>query len=216
MQKIIISCKKLDNLEKNFWNIKIKDFDFLEIKPILTEKKIEIIRNYKNPFVFTSFYAIKYLENIDFSSKKAYCINGKIKEKLIKLWFEILSSSENSLDLAKNISSKEVLHITTKNKMQDMYDFAKENKIKIKSINSYSKKIKPRKIDFLFDGIIFFSPSQVDSFLKKNILQKEVLIFCIWETTKKYIKERNIKNKIILAEKQNIESIIDEIKKYFN
>jgi uroporphyrinogen-III synthase len=60
-----------------------------------------------------------------------------------------------------------------------MKNFLSKKNIELKTINVYEKKISPKKIDFDYDGILFFSPSQIESFFQKNFLKENIIIFCI-------------------------------------
>lgn len=228
----IISTKKIEKflkekLENN--NFKIYDYNFLEIsfkneKNILLEKKL---KNPKNIFIFTSQYAIKSIKHLDIKNIKCFTIKWKTSELAKKYWFEILDTWKNSLDLANSLleflpfSQKEggykknLIHLTTENHLKNMEDFLKKKWINLETINVYEKKLNPKKIDFLYDAILFFSPSSIDSFFLKNNLEKKVVVFCIWKTTKKYFLEKKLKNKIIVSKKSTEKSLIDEIFNYY-
>ena len=64
------------------------------------------------------------------------------------------------------------------------------------------------------DGILFFSPSAVESYLKLNAI-KEEMCFCIGETTAESLENKKVK-KIIIAEKPSVENVIYEVIEYYN
>ena len=64
------------------------------------------------------------------------------------------------------------------------------------------------------DGILFFSPSAVESYLKLNTI-KEEMCFCIGETTAEALENKKIKN-IIIADKPSVENVIYEVLEYYN
>ncbi len=213
--------KKTKNLLKNF---EVKETEFLKISPILNQKKISFLKNYKNPFIFTSSNSLESIKNIkNFKKKKCFVKEWKPYSLAKNYNFEILESWKNSDLLAKkikkyykkNLEKKEFLHITTKNHRKEIYDFAKKNNFKIKNIFVYSKKNLKKKINFFYDAIVFFSPSIANNFLQKNILEKEKIIFCIWNTTKKFLQQKNIKNKIIIPKNPTQESIAKEILNFY-
>ena len=76
----------------------------------------------------------------------------------------------------------------------------------------YETKQKSYKINQAFDGILFFSPSGVKSFLENNALDNKTC-FCIGTTTAKALENRT-KN-IIIASQPTVENVIDEVIKYY-
>jgi len=65
-----------------------------------------------------------------------------------------------------------------------------------------------------FDGILFFSPSAVESYLKLNAI-KEEMCFCIGETTAEALENRKAKN-ILIADSPSVENVIGEVIGYYN
>ena len=93
----------------------------------------------------------------------------------------------------------------------------KENGIIFNEIEVYETSITSKKITSKVDGILFFSPSAVESYLKSNTIKNEIC-FCIGETTAEALvptfRDIKIKN-IIIAEKPSVENVIEEVIYYF-
>ncbi len=222
----ILSTKKISENFKKIYkeNFKFFSYDFLEIS-FLEQKNLEnIFKNSENIFIFTSQYAIKsILENKNLKEKilknklKAYAIEWKTSDLVKKAWFEILETWKNSLDLVEKINTKnfKLIHLTTENHLKDMQVFLEKKWIKLKTINVYEKKLSPKKIDFEFEAILFFSPSAIESFFKNNIINENIIVFCIWKITKKYFLEKKLKNKIIITEKHSEEDLLKTMQNYF-
>ena len=64
-----------------------------------------------------------------------------------------------------------------------------------------------------FDGIVFYSPSAVDSFLKSNSIDKDMPVFCIGATTRTYLNKL-IPNEIIQSSEPESELLIKRIRDY--
>jgi uroporphyrinogen-III synthase len=62
------------------------------------------------------------------------------------------------------------------------------------------------------DGILFFSPSGIKSYVLKNAITTETL-FCIGNTTATEAKKHS--TNIIIAKNQTIESVIESVKKHY-
>ena len=90
--------------------------------------------------------------------------------------------------------------------------FFQQNKIAYNEIVVYETKLKPHQIKETFDGILFFSPSGVNSFLEKNSLENK-MCFCIGTTTSKTLENRT-KN-IVIASQPTVENVITEVIKYY-
>ena len=69
------------------------------------------------------------------------------------------------------------------------------------------------KITKKLDGILFFSPSAVESYLTNNKIKNEVC-FCIGTTTASALETKKIKN-IVIAETPTIEEVIEEVIEYY-
>jgi len=88
----------------------------------------------------------------------------------------------------------------------------KKKKIKFQEIEVYKTSLNPKPFSQEFDGILFFSPSAVQSFTAENEL-KNSTIFCIGKTTASEAKKHS--NNIITATKPSIENVIVQVVKYF-
>ena len=89
----------------------------------------------------------------------------------------------------------------------------KENGIQFNEIEVYETNLTSKKITQKLDGILFFSPSGVESFLEKNKITNEIC-FCIGETTAEALENKNIKN-IVIAQKPSVENVITEVVEYY-
>ena len=72
--------------------------------------------------------------------------------------------------------------------------------------------MKPNQIKESFDGVLFYSPSGVNSFLENNTLENKTC-FCIGTTTAKALENRT-KN-IVIASQPTVENVITEVIKYY-
>ena len=81
-------------------------------------------------------------------------------------------------------------------------------------IEVYETNITSKKVTHKLDGILFFSPSAVESYLKLNTIKDE-MCFCIGETTAEALENKKVKN-IIIADKPSVEDVIYEVIEYYN
>ena len=86
-----------------------------------------------------------------------------------------------------------------------------KNNIIFEEIEVYHTHLTPHKIDNQVDGILFFSPSAVQSYVKENTITNEIC-FCIGATT---AAELTTNNRII-ANLPTVENVIIQCINYFN
>ena len=75
-------------------------------------------------------------------------------------------------------------------------------------IKTYKTELNTVMFDQKWDGILFFSPSGVESYITKNSIDNTP-VFCIGNTTASEAKLHS-KNKIYIAEENTIESVIEK------
>lgn len=179
----------------------------------------ELDTGYDN-YIFTSQNAVKSYtksENSETSSKiNAFCVGKKTADLLEQHGFSVIASTDYAADLGKLIVEKyrdqSFLFLSGSRRRDVLPEILKKNNIRYKEIITYTTKLSPKRFERSFDGILFFSPSGVESFTALNRLQKSVA-FCIGETTATAAKKYT--DKIILASKPTIENVIVKAVNYF-
>jgi uroporphyrinogen-III synthase len=79
----------------------------------------------------------------------------------------------------------------------------------------YHTIIAAHKISKDYDGILFYSPSAVESFFLVNTINENAVLFAIGYTTSNALK-KFIKNKIIIAEQPGKEALVKKMVEYFS
>ena len=214
-QNSILSTKVLttaqSQLLKNFY---FYENDFIKTKVLPFEKGSS-----NNVSVFTSQNAVKSISKLKFFKeevKNVYCVGDKTADLLKQLGKNILfvgySSRELALEIVK-LEKSEVDFFCGSIRKKDLPDILHENGIRVNEYIVYETEKVSKKINSIFDGILFFSPSAVESYLLKN-KAKDSVAFCIGKSTSstafKEFKE------VFVAEETTIESVIESTLKYFN
>lgn len=216
----ILSTKKLlPNQKQDLLdaNISLIDEDFIETKI----KNFELLKVNEN-LIFTSQNAVQsilqYPKCEDLKSKNVFSVGMKTKDLLTENGFNVIAYTGYAADLAEIISliyGKESYTFFSGNLRRDVLpNILKENGITFNEIEVYETNITSKKIKEKTDGILFFSPSGVESYFKLNTI-KEEMCFCIGETTAEALENKKIKN-IIIADKPTVENVIDEVIEYYN
>ena len=207
----ILSTKKLHQNQKQFLlnaNFSVIEADFIE-----TKTKEFNINNDSSSLLFTSQNAVKsFLENkksSDLKNKKIFCVGLKTKALLEKNGYQVVASREYASELAEiivNDFQQETIAFFSGNLRRETLPEAFENaKIPFEEIEVYETILTPQKINSEVNGILFFSPSAIESYLKENKIKDEKC-FCIGTTTAETLKE--ITENIIIAKHQTVENVI--------
>lgn len=211
----LLSTKKLLVNQKQFLlnaNISVVEADFISIKQ--QKVAIEIINE---NLIFTSQNAVLSLvENLEktdtldlLRKKNVFCVGLKTKALLEENGFNVIAYTGYAADLAEIISliySKEKFTFFSGNLRRDTLPQAlSEAEVVWNEIQVYETVLTPQKISGTFDGILFFSPSGIESYLKNNKITKETC-FCIGTTTAEALE--NITNNVIIANQPTVENVI--------
>jgi uroporphyrinogen-III synthase len=211
--KNLLPYQKQELIDANF---SVIDEDFIET----TSKDFKLDKINEN-IIFTSQNSVKSIlqhsKVEDLKSKNVFCVGIKTKDFLTENGFNVVVYTDYASDLAEIISliyKKEFFTFFSGNLRRDVLpNTLKENEISFNEIEVYETNLKPKKITSKLDGILFFSPSAVESYLIENKINKETC-FCIGETTAKVLENKIITN-IIVAENPSVENVIDEVIEYY-
>lgn len=157
----------------------------------------------------------------ELKSKNVFCVGMKTKALLEENGFNVEVYLDYASDLAEIITliyAKESFTFFSGNLRKETLPKAlKEAKIKYNEIQVYETTLTPQKIsspnpskggEKKFDGILFFSPSAIESYLKDNKIKNEIC-FCIGETTAQALE--TITRNIIVADQPSVENVIEVV-----
>ena len=213
----ILSTKKLSKaLKKKFSDagIELVEKNFIQTKSVSFETL-----QLNNYLIFTSKEAVKSVLKSEVKNVhpiSCLCVGSKTKSFLEKKGFTVIQSADYAEDLIQVIDSKYKENSFTffcgNIRKNTIPNYFQENKIAYNEIVVYETKLKPHQIKKPFNGVLFFSPSGVNSFLEKNTLENKTC-FCIGTTTAKVLENRT-KN-IIIASQPTVENVITEVIKFY-
>ncbi|OBX24847.1 hydroxymethylbilane synthase [Gelidibacter algens] len=216
----VFSTKNLSEMQRQrFKNINVESTDFLKIslnripKPILKSAIDNVIITSQN--AVDAITAIVPKEELQF--KNIYCV-GRRTKKLIESKIGKVKHSENYAKslaeyLVEFIDGTEVTHFCSDIRLDELSQTLEKNHIKVNEVEAYKTILDSEKIDSSVEGIMFYSPSTVDSYLKNNSPNDKVA-YCIGETTateaKKYFED------VRVAKLPTVESVIDLVNAHYN
>lgn len=214
----IVSTKKLQPNQKQFLlnaDFRLIEADFIQIE----FQHFHLISTF-DYLIFTSQNAVlsvlKNENNSFLKDKFCFCVGIKTKHLLEENGFKVEKSFEYAEDLVvflvENHFDKEFTFFSGNLRKDTIPTAFQKNNIIFEEIEVYKTVLTPHKIDNQFDGILFFSPSAIQSYLKENNISNEVC-FCIGTTTAAEIK-KDIKN-IVIANQPTVENVIIQCINYF-
>jgi len=144
-----------------------------------------------------------------------FCVGHKTADLLDELGFTVQEIADSSQQLAEVIVSdyaNESFTFFSGNIRRNELPFALfESDVELNEIEVYETEPTPLAVG-KSDGILFFSPSAVESYLKQNTITDQ-MCFCIGQTTANALQ--NVTKNTIIAKKPTIENtIIQSINHY--
>lgn len=192
---------------------------FIDTEPIANPS----ISNYTDQpitAIFTSMNAVDsvvdQLKNKKVNWKTA-AIGNTTKELASKHFGNLVATGNNASELAINLIKEDGPFVffcgdQRRNELPEI--FHRHNKplteLVVYRTIKQSSSIKPG-----FDGILFYSPSAVDSFFESNSLNNSVTVFAIGSTTADTIR-RYVNNKVIVANQPGKENLVRTMIEYYN
>ena len=191
-------------------------FSVTEANFIKTENSDFDLKGINDNLIFTSQNAAQSVllhpKCEELKSKNVFCVGMKTKALLEENGFNVAVYVDYASDLAEIITliySKESYTFFSGNLRKETLPKAlKEAKINFNEIQVYETTLTPQKIKTAVDGILFFSPSGIESYLKENKIKNEIC-FCIGETTAEAL-EKTTRN-IIVADQPSVENVIEDV-----
>ncbi len=209
----ILATKKLTYTQRQDLldaGLTITDVDFIG-----TNFKDVSLKDIKGNLIFTSQNGFKsFLENKDskaLKNRKVFCVGRKTSEIIAKEGFKVVASADYAEQLSKIIidkHSKEDFTFLSGNLRRDVLpNTLTAAGVKFTEIEVYETVHVPHKVNPDVNAILFFSPSGVESFLKKNTVGTATC-FCIGATNAASLK--GMTEDIVVAGKPSVESVISK------
>ncbi|HTB53243.1 MAG TPA: uroporphyrinogen-III synthase [Ferruginibacter sp.] len=225
----ILCTRPLDKLlikEADRKGIAVDIIEFIRTEPILNDalkKQINELADQSLTIVFTSMNAVEavwnYLKKKP-ADWKIFCI-GTATQKLVMEEFDgksIVGTADSAAELADTIIAEgnisKVAFFCGDQRRHELPEKLKENNIEVNEVEVYKTFQLNEKITKKYNGILFFSPSAVDSFFTVNKVTPQTILFAIGSTTANTIKKYS-KNKVVLSNKHGKEDLFEKAITYY-
>lgn len=171
---------------------------------------------YVEKAIITSTNALAPLKENGIRIGQCFCVGQKTAAALRKAGYSTEITAISGTALAKELIEKyrgQHFHFFgTASRRSELPELLSSNDTPLTEVYVYETVLNPGKANGQFDGLLFFSPSAVASYLKENSI-KDAIAFCIGPTTAKSLDTCPVKT--VIAETPTAERLILEVIKYF-
>jgi uroporphyrinogen-III synthase len=226
----ILSTRPIDGalIEKAaYQNITIDTLTFIEVEKSVTDEvaqQIALLSKQQTTIVFTSMNAVEIVVDAIPAEAvmpdwKIYCIGGATFTLVKKYWpyNSLQYTAKNATELAEKIIADNLSKVTFfcgNKRREELPELLRKENIAVDELVVYETIETPVKIDKVYDGILFFSPSAVTSFFSDNKISQDTTLFAIGKTTANTIKEF-CDNNIIISEFPAKDQLVDKAVEYY-
>ena len=216
----IFSTKNLSIGQKSTLNNRIgADMsDFITIRHNRIKKNV--VKEPLKHVIFTSQNAVEAIADnfmgSELNFEHIYCV-GRRTKRLIERNIGKVAHVENSASnlanyLADHIKNEEATYFCGNMRRDELPDILDKKGVTLNEVTAYQTLLSPNKLEKNYDGLLFFSPSGIESFLSINSIDQEVA-FCIGATTAKEAK-KHFKT-VVEAKLPSVESVLNSVNAYF-
>ena len=214
----VLSTKKLQPNQKQYLlnaGLSVVEADFIGIayKPFqvntITQNVIFTSQN-----AFKSFLLNDAIEV--FKDSNIFCVGSKTKQLIESNGYKVFASAEYAENLARIIIAghfaENFTFFSGSMRTDTLPDALAKANVNYFEVEVYETVLTSNKISAQLDGILFYSPSGIESYLKENTITNQTC-FCIGTTTAAALS--GVTHSIVLANKPSIENVIVQCINYY-
>lgn len=209
--KTVLSTKVLSHSQKELFlnsGIGLVEYNALKFNFLEVDIPLHITH-----LIFTSKNAVRaFLDQsaqLQVSNYRVFCVGEKTRALLEENGLNVVKMANNASELAhfieKQHKKEHFLFICGNRRREELPRILSENNIRYDEIEVYQTELVPKKFNRSFDGLLFFSPSGIKSFLMENRI-KDSWLFCIGHTTAQEAKKYS--DKLIIAKRPTVENVL--------
>jgi len=181
----IYSTKKLSELQKETLSsaIGIQDSDFIKIR--FNRIPPKVMKNEIENVIITSQNGVEALLNSftkdEMNFKNIFCVGRRTKKLIENRIGKVTKVAKNAKILAeylsKELNNKEVTYFCSDVRLDILPAYLQMHDIVVNEVEAYKTMLSPDKLSEDVSGVLFYSPSGIESYLQKN--NTETVAFCI-------------------------------------
>ena len=215
----IFSTKKLSEIQKRLFaeKVGVEDSDFIKIR--FNRIAPKVVKNEIENVIITSKNGVESLLNSfvkqELNFKNIYCVGRRTKKLIEQKIGKVAHSAKNAEKLAAYLSTaikgQEVTYFCSDLRLDTLPTILTENGVTVNEIEAYKTMYSPVNVREQFSGVLFYSPSTVESYMQDNSTDK--IAFCIGESTAKEAR-KHFEN-VQVAKLPTVESVIDMVNLHY-
>ncbi|MBC3758415.1 hydroxymethylbilane synthase [Hyunsoonleella sp. SJ7] len=215
----VVSTKTLSEDQLKLFHEKVvaKSDDFIKIS--LNRIRPQIFKSEIENVIITSKNAVEALitnySAVELQFKNIYCVGRRTKRLVENKIGKVKYAAKNAKALAEYlveyIEGTAVTYFCSDIRLDALPTILSENHITVNEVEAYQTKYDGFEVESSIEGVMFYSPSTVESFTRKN--KNEVIAFCIGETTAKEAR-RHFKD-VRVAKVPTVESVIELVNQHY-
>ncbi|MBT7704619.1 MAG: hydroxymethylbilane synthase, partial [Polaribacter sp.] len=215
----IYSTKKLSEAQKKTVDssIGIKDSDFIKIR--FNRIPAKVMKQQHENVVITSQNGVEAILNSftkdEIKFKNIFCVGRRTKKLIENRIGKVAHVAKNALKLAEYIAKetdiKMVSYFCSDLRLDVLPSYLQENNVVVNEIEAYKTMLSSVKMTASVSGVLFYSPSGIDSYLKDNNTDK--IAFCIGETTA--VKARKHFDNVQVAKMPDVDSVLALVNSHY-
>lgn len=207
--------------------IDIDELSFIQTTPIQSisiQKEIQEAILQSITTIFTSMNAVEVVAlqiKVKKPSWKIYCIGTTTHQLVVEHFGQdaVIGTANDAEALAKLIVQDQpkgkLIFFCGDQRRDDLPRLLQQNSLELKEIIVYHTTTIKHQIQKIYDGILFFSPSGVESFFSNNQLTEKTILFAIGNATAKEIKKYS-NNQIVISDQPGKEKLASRMIDFFN
>ena len=215
----IYSTKTLTDDQKQLFHDDVvsESSDFIKIS--LNRMTTSVLRPMPKNVIITSKNAVEALlmnfPSQELQFENIYCVGRRTKRLVERKIGKVKHTENNAKALAEYlveyIEGTEATYFCSDIRLDELPSILNENHIAVHEVIAYETKYDSVKINDNVKGVMFYSPSTVQSYKQEN--DDDIIAFCIGETTAK--EARKHFDDVRIAKMPTVESVIDLVNEYY-
>ena len=215
----VFSTKKLSEIQKRLFaeKVGVEDSDFIKIR--FNRIAPKVVKNEIENVIITSKNGVESLLNSfikqELQFKNIFCVGRRTKKLIEQKIGKVAHSEKNAEKLAAYLSTEikgqEVTYFCSDLRLDTLPKVLSENGVTVNEVEAYKTMYSPVNVREQFSGVLFYSPSTVESYMQDNTPDK--IAFCIGESTAKEAR-KHFKN-VQVAKLPTVESVIELVNLHY-
>jgi len=194
--------------------ITIDVIPFIATETTVNEDLLRALKQRRMTVVFTSANAV---EAVGVAKDwKIFCLSGATRQAAANNFGEkaIVDVADSAAQLAQKIvdhAVRAVCFFCGDLRREELPSILRQAGVGYRDVVVYKTIATPQKVDVNYDGILFFSPSAVESYLSMNSVPATTTLFAIGNTTAAALKKYNV----VVSSRPEAVALVDKVIEHF-